>query len=103
MAHRSPYAEDVVGVELIIVEDEVVVSFGADEECPPEVVADADSGMNGKMRAVDGGPAAVSERAAAGVVKQESCAASAGHEVGSDLRSYAAGIHTIYVVQNRSI
>ena len=103
MAYRDAYAEEVVRVELIIIGDEVVVRFGADEESPPEVVADADSEMNGKMRTVDRGSAAIPERAAAGAVKHNRLAAHAGHEVGTDLRRHAAGIYAIYVVQKRSV
>ena len=103
MAYRDAHAENVVRVELIIVGDEVVVRFGADEECSPEVVADADSEMNGKTRIVDQGAAAIPERAAARIVKHHGLAARAGHEVGTDLRRQSAGVHAIHVVQKRSI
>ena len=43
VAYRGAHAEDMIGVEFVVVRNEIVVAFGPDEECSPEVVANSDS------------------------------------------------------------
>ena len=103
MADGAPDAKDVVGVKFEIVGDEVVMGFGADKECSPEVVADTNSRMHKEVGAVDVGAAAGSVSAIGGVVKQDRLATNPGHEVGTRLCRQAIGIDDIRVVQDRTI
>ena len=52
VADADPQAQNVVGVELIIVEDVVEVGLGPHKELPQEAIANAGSGVNQKMIAV---------------------------------------------------
>ena len=67
---RSSDAEDVIGMELEIVGDEIVVGFGAHEKCLPEVIAHSYTSMHQKVRVVDVGAAAATVVAVGLLIEQ---------------------------------
>ena len=103
MADGASEAEDMVGVKFEIVGNEIVMGFGADKECPPEVIADSDSSMNEEMGAINVSAATGHEAAICGVVEQDRLTANPRHEVGPGFSRYVIGIDDIRVIQDRAI
>ena len=102
VADRGSDAEDVIGVELEVVGDVVVMGFGAHEESLPDVIAHAYTGMHQEMRVVDVGSAAAGVGAVGLPVEEQSLAADSSHEIGANFWSHPAGIHSVDVVESRA-
>lgn len=82
VSDRRSEAENIVGVELVIVGDEVVVNLWADEYVPPGVVADSNASMEEEMSAVQVGTAASGgERASSYAIEEQAHDTGSGHEV----------------------
>lgn len=100
VADRSADAEDVIGVELEIVGNVVVMCFRTHEESLPDVIAHSYTGMHQEMRVVDIGGAAAGVGAVGLSVEEESFAAGSGHEISANFRSHPARIHCVDVVES---
>ena len=82
VSDRCSEAEEVVGVKLVIVGDEVVVNLRADEQVAPGVVADSEARMQEEMGAVQVGAAAPGgERARSYAIEKQGHETGPGHEV----------------------
>ena len=96
-------SKHVVGVELEIIRNEVVVHLGAYEDIPESIVADSKSAMQQEMIAVDVGTAAVIPNADAMRVEQQALHPGPTHEVGVSLRSHPSGVNQVRIEKHRPI
>lgn len=82
ISDRRSEAENIIGVELVIVGDEVVVNLWADEYVAPCVVADSKTTVEEEMSAVQIGAAASGgERASSYAIEKQGHDTGASHEV----------------------
>lgn len=104
VSDRSSEAEDVVGVKLVIVRDEVVVNLRADKEIAPRVITDSKAGVEKEMVAVQIGAAASGGEGARTYPVKEQCLNSGSrHDVAVGLGCQPMGINAVRIDQNRPV
>ena len=82
ISDRCSEAEEIVGVELVIVGDEVVVNLRTDKDVAPCVVANPEPPVQEEMGAVQVGAAtAGGERASSDAIEEQGHETGASHEV----------------------
>src|ERR1700751_3261503 len=72
IAYRGSDAKYVIGMEFEIIVDVVVMGFGTDEECLPDVIAYAYTGVEQEMCVIDIGAAAATVGAVGLIVEKKS-------------------------------
>ena len=101
VADRRSSAQDVIGVEFVVVGNEVIVRFRPDKNAFEEAIVQAKACMHQKVSIVHIGAASVSVEAGCGfLIKDQSFSADTRHEVASKSRREVASVHPIHVVQD---
>ena len=104
VSDRRSEAEEVVGVKLVIVGDEIVVNFRAYEDVAPCVVADSKAPMQEEMGAVQVGTAAPGgERARSYAIEEQGHETCASHEVTMGFGRKPVRVDTIRIDDNWAI
>lgn len=94
--------DDAIGV-IGVVEDEVVIRFGANEAFMPEVVARASTDMQQRVRAGDGDRTTFKIACAEFVVEHDGRGAHSRGEIGSDSLVDARGIQAVEAVEDWAV
>lgn len=96
--------KDVVGMEVDgVIDDPVVVCFGADKEAPPEGVADAGADVKKKMIAIQMGGATGVIAVAGWRIEKCGLAARASREIGSGFLGQEGRIHSVEIVKHGAV
>jgi len=101
VSDRSAVAEDIVGVELEIIRDEVIMHFRTHEDVAPGVIADAEFQVHQKVAAIDVRATTSAVQTAISWGIEDQCfAADAADEIPVGFRSESPGVDSVDVVED---
>ncbi len=97
--------EKIVGVEFVIVGNDVIVGFGANEVVFPEVIAHAHAEVNQEVIGVEVGATASGRKATTSVggIEQKRLATHARHEVAVRPGRHPPLVKGVHVIQDRAV